>query len=668
MLEAAGFKFAADTIKHLYRNLKDIKGEREAELEEIARQFGDPRHWINNYIEPECQQFNPADEDEEISHVIKTPLLGQLQKFIDESGRIGKNQLFLLADAGMGKTCSMVSLRLLHLNSFFPKGYECVLLKLGEDTIDVINGLNVRNTVLLLDGLDEDPLAWGRVRHRIEELLKATTAFFRVIITCRTQFFSAGEDPFNRRGQVEVGGFLCPVLYLSLFSEKQVSEYLSSKYVQDLELIEKSKQILDKVHSLKFRPMLLAHIDDLLESEFEEYREYDLYQALIKSWLCREYRKRQCESHDVEIASPIEMERACMHLSKFLFENDTRTLEQESIDLAISYLPIPSFLSSMDLGGRSFMNKDSSDRFRFSHLSIQEWLCVKGFLEKEFQAKNNKKIKCTDLMFLFLSQGLEGRNCNQYDISMFDMSGLKISSFDFRMVSNRYRNCLISKSKVDSCKILNVDIEKSDFSGTFFSRCRIGGGKFLNLNLTSTSFDNTKFLKQRFSEVDFEMAFFERVSFEKSYFNKCNLKIERSDSLIFKYVDINNSRLEIVDGGAAIEVSKVELCEYFGENFFSRALNVEFIGCSFINVNFDSESLSGVRFLKCEFLSCSFDELHSGYRRNVKFEDCSFDSKIPVNTEEVKVIFDGVVASKGLDRYDFTEDSSVVENLSRETL
>jgi hypothetical protein len=44
--------------------------------------------------------------------------------------------MFILADAGMGKTSLLLMLKLGHLLSFWPKGYDCLLLKLGADTLE----------------------------------------------------------------------------------------------------------------------------------------------------------------------------------------------------------------------------------------------------------------------------------------------------------------------------------------------------------------------------------------------------------------------------------------------------------------------------------------------------------------------------------------------------
>jgi hypothetical protein len=79
----------------------------------------------------------------------------------------GRNQMFILSDAGMGKTSLLLMLKLTHLTRFWPQQYHCELLKLGADTLDRVKALRAAgDTVLLLDALDEDRTAWGKIEQR----------------------------------------------------------------------------------------------------------------------------------------------------------------------------------------------------------------------------------------------------------------------------------------------------------------------------------------------------------------------------------------------------------------------------------------------------------------------------------------------------------------------
>ncbi|MEM7019351.1 MAG: effector protein PipB, partial [Pseudomonadota bacterium] len=211
-----------ETAQKLAKRLQKMSGERRQEIIRIGDTFGDPELLAKYYVQPNCQHHNPADYDEdEVRSPVYTPAFDSVNTFMsgDMPTRDGRTQLFVLSDAGMGKTSLLTMLKLTHLTSFWPQGYECILLKLGEDTLETIETIENRSKkVLLLDALDEDPTAWDNIKNRLLDLLKATALFHRVIISCRTQFFPEKElDPFGRPGQVRIEGFACPMLFVSPF-------------------------------------------------------------------------------------------------------------------------------------------------------------------------------------------------------------------------------------------------------------------------------------------------------------------------------------------------------------------------------------------------------------------------------------------------------------------
>ncbi|WP_133512942.1 hypothetical protein [Candidatus Thiosymbion oneisti] len=221
----------------LIEKLVGIRGARREKLARIGDMFSNPRELARFYVEPKCQHHNPADrhEDQEPIAQIREPAFQFINEFLhDDFPPLGdgRTQLFILSDAGMGKTSLLMMLRLMHLTAFWPQGHDCLLLKLGEDSLERIDECsNKSRTVLLLDALDEDPLAWGTIESRLVALLDATKRFRRVIISCRTQFFpETGSDPFGRPGRVEVGEYICPMVFLSLFDEDQVDAYLRKRF------------------------------------------------------------------------------------------------------------------------------------------------------------------------------------------------------------------------------------------------------------------------------------------------------------------------------------------------------------------------------------------------------------------------------------------------------
>ena len=373
-------------ISSLWKQLNAKRKKREAELEHINNSvlYSDPLDLAKVYVEPSCQEVNPADRHDEDHFLSKQPLFQMISKFLAmKSYQQGNNQLFVLSDAGMGKTSSLVMMKLINLTNFWPNEYACHLEKLGRDTLDNLNKIeNKRKTILLLDSLDEDPTAYERVEERLLEILNATKTFSKVIITCRTQFFPNHEtDPLEVPGRIKIGPFICPSKYLSVFEDSQVEAYLLKRFPKRLlfdsnkEKREKAKSLVQRMGSLRCRPMLLSFIEDLVgtEKKLAIRSEYSLYYALVNNWLIREEGKTGISS-DVLLS-------VCARLA---FEMQAKKMvkisPQELNDLIDKFNEIEK-ITHIDIAGRSLLNRNSDGDYRFSHYSIQEYLVVYFILE-----------------------------------------------------------------------------------------------------------------------------------------------------------------------------------------------------------------------------------------------------------------------------------------------
>jgi uncharacterized protein YjbI with pentapeptide repeats len=467
------FEFAKKWIPQLFEALVKIRKERQTELSEIANTFGDPIELAKYYVEPSCQQLNPIDYSED-ENVVREPMFERLEAFI--SGEVSRrsNHMFVLSDAGMGKTSLLVMLKLAHLTAFWPPSYTCVLLKLGPSTLDQVQALSdKRRTVLLLDALDEDPRAWKRVTARIDEILRATQTFRRVILTCRTQFFSANDDPFNRRGQVEVGGFLCSVIYCSLFTDQQVRTYLQRRFPNLYEnpvWRDRVSSILSGMGFLRMRPMLLAHIEDLLESRQAVWNEYTIFRALVDAWLMREQRKAENPPPDFGK----QLKKACRQVAVQMLltgRRYTTAQEQEIFDFVWQQ---ESAYEGFSVGGRSLLNKDSDGNYRFSHFSIQEALIVEFLLGNPKSAKG-KGIRVTDFMnkiaVAWMRQAspavLKGRDYTLFDFSGQDLSGVDLSGVDLgsvRLTGSRLSGSLFRAANLSKANLRGADLRGADLT------------------------------------------------------------------------------------------------------------------------------------------------------------------------------------------------------------
>ncbi|MDM8516431.1 SUMF1/EgtB/PvdO family nonheme iron enzyme [Desulfobacterales bacterium HSG16] len=419
-------KVASKWIPILWKQLEldGIKKKKEKELNEINDIICiDPVELVKYYVEPECQEINPADRYIEDHLVSREPIMKKIDQFLmAKRFEDGSSQLFILSDAGMGKTSLLAMLKLMHLIAFCPKEKECVLKKLDKGAIKSIKKLkNKRNTILLLDSLDEDPRAIGRAKDRLLDILQETKPFFKVIISCRTQFFpkNVEDDPFNRPGVVRIEGFICPAKYLSFFNDDKVIEYCENRFPKKWDIFtnngeiekEKAREVIEKMGTLRCRPMLLAYIEALMDFPFlkQDDNEYHVYNALIQSWLKRE--------NTIMGISDKNLLHACIILATVMQMNNVRKISETNLNNLISTISEVRPVMEIDMKGYSLLNRNSEGDYRFSHYSIQEFCVTKLLLDDNPVMKPNKTIYVTDFIFRMLM-------CSEKSINF-------VSSLDF---------------------------------------------------------------------------------------------------------------------------------------------------------------------------------------------------------------------------------------------
>lgn len=498
---------SAKWIKPLFKKLVQIRSKRNDELQLIADTFGNPKTLAKYYIEPYCTHHNPADyhEHEAISFV-RSPVFFTINDFLSKEffQRDGRNQMFILSDSGMGKTSVLMMLKLSHLLSFWPTSYDCVLLKLGTDTLEIINGIKNKScTVLLLDALDEEPESNENLQIRLNKILEATSVFRRTIITCRTQFFpTRGIDPFDRPGRIQVGGFVCPQIFLSYFDDDQVDAYLKKCFPSDNKgKIKLAKEIMDKMDSLRLRPFLLAHIEDILQSERSSWGEYDVFDALVSAWLLREIKKIRAISPSKNIDMQ-ELYSACIVIAGFFNKNQRNCISQIELKSLIRSYPALLHIETIEVCGRSLLNRRSDGLFRFSHYSVQEFLIAKGIVEGKF-AHINGELYCSDQILNFLKSKLPAHfnlSCMNLDFANFarfelkpenlknckrlrfvNFSGLNLDYFDLQHTDfegAKFIDCSLIGTDFSHCKLKNADFTGANISGTSFSGADPSGANF----------------------------------------------------------------------------------------------------------------------------------------------------------------------------------------------
>nr|VFK60211.1 MAG: Sulfatase-modifying factor enzyme 1 [Candidatus Kentron sp. TUN]VFK69686.1 MAG: Sulfatase-modifying factor enzyme 1 [Candidatus Kentron sp. TUN] len=430
-------------LKPLVKKLTALSGKfsdspdkRAEEIRKIGNIFGQPLDLARHYIVPHCRYDNPLDHFEAQQSVTSTrsPVFSAIDIFLKGNFPLvkeGNRHLFVLSDAGMGKTSLLMMIKLTHLMAFWPPEYDCLLLKIGEDTLDTIAAHpNKAHTILLLDALDEDPLAWSNIKERLLKILAVTDSYYRVIISCRTQFFpKVDADLFGRSGQVRIGRHSCAMIFLTLFDNAQVSHYLAKRFPDYLHIFRNPKrwrveQLVLGMRSLRFCPLLLSHAHDILEvsgSETGQWNAYTLYEALIGNWLSRE------EDALRKFADPPDrkdLRAICTAIAVYLQQEGRRTLSRHALGDLVARFPVARHLEHFDVRECSFLNCNAQGDLRFSYYSIQEFLVAHAMMNKSVvpdivgdparptasaeSISVDKPIRATDQLLVFLKDASDG--------------------------------------------------------------------------------------------------------------------------------------------------------------------------------------------------------------------------------------------------------------------
>lgn len=588
------FTIAVPTLaSHLATLLEGLRKDRPDELAEIDRVFQPPEQFIPYYVHPYAQNINPADSHEEDTGLVaRTSALELFSRFFLIRDRY--QHVLVLSDSGMGKTSLMVTLRLLYLARMVRPPLKVELFKLSADTMEKIEKIkNPAETVLLLDGLDEDREAWNQFYNRLQQILRGTTAFRKVVITCRTQFFPREHEEDGRiPGVVKLSGFSCSKLFLSPFDDTQVEEYLLRRF-NDPAKRTRAHEIVDQMRSLKFRPMLLSYVEDLLDHDRPYNNMYDVYQVMVEEWLDRELRKGSIQSKNP-------LRTACARIARELYQKKERQLSFERVRELYAGNDIVRELEYMTIEGRSLLHCTSEGMYKFAHYSILEFFIANILVDPKqtFQTENSDQTK------VFLSDLLvhhRRKFFRNVDLSHVVIHGADVSNADFFKAN-------LGGASVTGSKLRRSNFEEADLSNARIAGCDLQRSKFGRVNFTKTVFHETNLQECDFKNADLSSARFEACELtgailEGVQLRKGSLQSTKIENMEFRNIDFQECDLTNVK----MEGSSFDSCLFEGTQLLFARLH----RCRFsAKTNFAKAQLDKAHFDRATLIDCNLDEAH----------------------------------------------------------
>jgi hypothetical protein len=157
-----------------------------------------------------------------------------------------------------------------------------------------------------------------------------------------------------------------------------------------------------KIPLLSVRPMLLAHIPDILVSGKEVTHTYQLYEAMVDAWLERESSwvdKQALRKFSENLAVDLYFNRVARGMERVPREELTTLARAAGVQLEL-----------WQIGSRSLLNRDAEGNYKFAHRSIMEYLVALRLLQGDERCEG---IVLTDQIRLSLLEMLWG------DLSIF---------------------------------------------------------------------------------------------------------------------------------------------------------------------------------------------------------------------------------------------------------
>ena len=392
------------------------------------------------YIKTWFQSNPPHDLDEPYQAQFEDPRTDSIDFFIKHVLKTDNKKppyYCILGGSGMGKSTFVVNLVWKYINKYREKTlpYPIKLIYCGESIegneslLDRIKNIdNQRNTILILDALDENNDAIEEYSIFFNDLFASITNFRIVIITCRTQFFEKNEEEPNIlpvRDPVTKEQKRFKKYYISPLQNNEVERYLNKKFRLRFSAKRKAQSIVSNCKQIMARPLLLSYLDDLLNADIGNGKEsiVQIYDILIEKWLEREANFAATDDKKetyIKTLRDFSNDLAlCMALPSYT---------QQQIDEIIARYGANTLIRERNLKGRSLLNRNSRNEFKFAHKSFMEFLVAEELFKQEKEIPI-ESIDCVsnDMIPLFLSYRIDLSN-NSYDLNYSDNVIIEINN------------------------------------------------------------------------------------------------------------------------------------------------------------------------------------------------------------------------------------------------
>jgi len=305
----------------------------------------------------------------------------------------------ILADSGMGKTTFLINLYLRYTKKIFRKRFQIDMMSLWHpktwDRLKAYPEEKAKDTLLLLDALDEDPKAIADVHARLNAIVDKTYMFRKVIICCSPESF---KDELHEPSEIKIPHPGSPTgyhnflkIYLAPFSPDDIEYYIRKrisifnwrKRKAALELMSKSPQLMK-------HPLLLSYIDDLIATGKKYVFAYEVYDSLINKWIAREASQAAVSGKaSAEYKSQLWTLSKAFAYNVFIRFEKMNQSTQDGFYLTEKELGelVKSTAPDVDLSvfrTKSLITRNETGEYKFTHFSMFEFFLAQIVVNREY--------------------------------------------------------------------------------------------------------------------------------------------------------------------------------------------------------------------------------------------------------------------------------------------
>jgi Leucine-rich repeat (LRR) protein len=362
---------------------------------------------LGGYISLGCKIGNLQDDYKELKHVFKQeagkkPEVYEVLTYFNQVSTY--KIVLLLAETGMGKTMTMQK-TFVKLASQYPDA-ALAFVYCGVDTDRQIEAIFKqrpdKKLILFIDAFDEDIEARkGDFKARFRNLCRKVAGCQKVYISCRNHLF---ESPDTITDDVGIKGVEIAHILVGKMEKGKVMQFIAKKYEKDQEKFEKAKaRVKGKEETLYYRPLILSNLDLLFDTDKPIHFEYQLYEALLRSWARREILEKKivfAENEESREKVIDDLMEASKKLAKHIYEQGEKTTAEKienQIGLTAEDLATLTLWSEPK---RMFVKREG-DKYFFAHQAFYDFFIAQLLYSQELHEEDLNQKAYAESMKLY---------------------------------------------------------------------------------------------------------------------------------------------------------------------------------------------------------------------------------------------------------------------------